>query len=200
MSSNVLKIAVLVSGGGSNLQSIIDAQKEHFFKSKITVVISNKADAYALKRAEENQIETHVVTDDDLLIKIFEEKGIDLIVLAGYLKIISNEILEKYKNRIINIHPSLLPKYGGKGMYGINVHKAVLLASEKESGPTVHQVTNVIDGGEIIIQEKVDIQDCKTAEDVQSKVLNLEHQILKKAIRIMEEKIVSICETNETKR
>ncbi len=193
MSSNVLKIAVLVSGGGSNLQSIIDAQKEKFFTSQIVLVISNKSDAYALKRAQESDIEARVINDDDVLIKVLEEHDIDLIVLAGYLKIISNEILEKYKNRIINIHPSLLPKYGGKGMYGINVHKAVLLAGEKESGPTVHQVTNVIDGGEILIQEKVDITDCKTAEEIQIKVLNLEHQILKKAIKIIEEKIVNIC-------
>lgn len=193
MSSNVLKIAVLVSGGGSNLQSIIDAQKEKFFTSQIVLVISNKSDAYALKRAQESDIEARVINDDDVLIKVLEEYDIDLIVLAGYLKIISNEILEKYKNRIINIHPSLLPKYGGKGMYGINVHKAVLLAGEKESGPTVHQVTNVIDGGEILIQEKVDIKDCKTAEEIQIKVLNLEHQILKKAIKIIEEKIVNIC-------
>lgn len=193
MSSNVLKIAVLVSGGGSNLQSIIDAQKEKFFTSQIVLVISNRADAYALKRAQESDIEARVINDDDVLIKVLEEYDIDLIVLAGYLKIISNEILEKYKNRIINIHPSLLPKYGGKGMYGINVHKAVLLAGEKESGPTVHQVTNVIDGGEILIQEKVDIKDCKTAEEIQIKVLNLEHQILKKAIKIIEEKIVNIC-------
>lgn len=189
MPSNVLKIAVLASGGGSNLQSIIDAQKERFFESKIVVVISNKPDAYALKRAEENDIEHMVVNDDNLLIKIFEEKDIDLIVLAGYLKIISNEILEKYNDRIINIHPSLLPKYGGKGMFGINVHKAVLNAGEKISGPTVHQVTDVIDGGEVIIQEKVDISDCKSAEEIQARVLKLEHQILKKAIKIMEEKL-----------
>ncbi|WP_036931742.1 phosphoribosylglycinamide formyltransferase [Proteocatella sphenisci] len=186
MRNNSLRIAVLVSGSGSNLQALIDAQKQDYFLSEIKIVISNKADSFALKRAEDAGIKTYVIKDNKDLRKLLIENDIDLIVLAGYLKIVSEEILEEYENRIINIHPSLLPKYGGRGMYGINVHRAVFESGDKESGATVHKVTNVIDGGEIIMQNKTDISDCKSAEEIQKKVLKIEHQILKNAIKIME--------------
>lgn len=179
-------MAVLVSGGGSNLQALIEAQKSHYFSSRIEIVISDKADSYALKRAQEAGIETRVVSDDEDLINILAERKIDMLVLAGYLKIISSKVIKKYENMIINIHPSLLPKYGGKGMYGINVHRAVYKSGETESGATVHKVTEIVDGGEIIIQKKTDIRDCVSAEDIQKKVLAVEHEILKKAIKIME--------------
>jgi len=186
MRNNSLRIAVLVSGSGSNLQALIDAQKQEYFLSEIKIVISNKLDSFALKRADDAGIKTYVIKDNDDLKKLLIENKIDLVVLAGYLKIVSAEILEEYKNRIINIHPSLLPKYGGRGMYGINVHRSVFESGDKESGATVHKVTNVIDGGEIIIQNKTDITDCKSAEEIQKKVLKIEHEILKKAIKIME--------------
>lgn len=186
MRNNSLRIALLVSGSGSNLQALIDAQKQDYFLSEIKIVISNKADSFALKRAEDAGIKTYVIKDNKDLRKLLIENDIDLIVLAGYLKIVSEEILEEYENRIINIHPSLLPKYGGRGMYGINVHRAVFESGDKESGATVHKVTNVIDGGEIIMQNKTDISDCKSAEEIQKKVLKIEHQILKNAIKIME--------------
>lgn len=186
MRNNSLRIAVLVSGSGSNLQALIDAQKQEYFLSEIKIVISNKPDSFALKRADDAGIKTYVIKDNDDLKKLLIENKIDLVVLAGYLKIVSAEILEEYKNRIINIHPSLLPKYGGRGMYGINVHRSVFESGDKESGATVHKVTNVIDGGEIIIQNKTDITDCKSAEEIQKKVLKIEHEILKKAIKIME--------------
>lgn len=187
MSINRLNIAVLVSGGGSNLQALIDAESEGYFKSNISLVISNKKDAYALVRAKRNNIKTAVLNEYDSLNRLLEENDIDLVVLAGYLKIIDIEVIEKYKDRIINIHPSLLPKYGGKGMYGVNVHKAVLNANEIESGATVHKVTELIDVGEIVIQKKINIEDCKTPEDIQLKVLKIEHEILKKAIKLIEE-------------
>lgn len=186
MRNNSLRIAVLVSGGGSNLQALIEAKKNGYFSSGIEIVISDKDSSYALKRAQEAGIETSVINDDEDLINILAERNINLLVLAGYLKIISSKVIKKYENMIINIHPSLLPKYGGKGMYGINVHRAVYESGETESGATVHKVTDIVDGGDIVIQEKVDITDCASAEDIQKKVLNVEHEILKKAIKIME--------------
>ena len=187
MSISRLNIAVLVSGGGSNLQALIDAQISGYFKSKINLVISNKSDAYALVRAEKNNIKTTVLNEYDSLYQILEENDIDLVVLAGYLKIIDVNVIEKYKDRIINIHPSLLPKYGGKGMYGINVHRAVFEAGERESGATVHKVTEEVDSGKILIQKKININDCKSPEEIQTKVLTVEHEILKEAVKLIEE-------------
>lgn len=184
MSSN-FKIAVLVSGNGSNLQSLIDAKKNFFFNSEIKIVISNNNNSYALKRANNNNIKNIFINNDNDLNEILIKEKISLIILAGYLKIIPDFILKKYL--IINIHPSLLPKYGGKGMYGLHVHKEVFKNKEIYSGATVHQVTNIIDGGKIIIQEKVNISDCKSPESIQIEVLKVEHNILKKAIKIIEE-------------
>lgn len=187
MSVKGLNIAVLVSGGGSNLQKLIEAQESKYFESEIKLVLSNKSDAYALKRAEDAGIKSVVLSDECALIDILEENSIDLVVLAGYLKIIDDDVISRYKGRIINIHPSLLPKYGGKGMYGLNVHRAVYEAKEKESGATVHQVTNVIDGGEIIIQKSIYVGDAESPEEIQKMVLNIEHEILKQAVKLIEE-------------
>ena len=186
MRNNSLRIAVLVSGSGSNLQALIESQNNKFFSSRIEIVISDNSASYALERAQEAGIETRVINNDNDLLDILIDRKIDLLVLAGYLKIISTEVIKKYQNMIINIHPSLRPKYGGKGMYGMHVHRAVYKSGETESGATVHKVTDVVDGGDIIIQEKIDITDCASAEDIQKKVLTVEHGILKKAIKIME--------------
>ena len=171
MRNNSLRIAVLVSGSGSNLQALIESQNNKFFSSRIEIVISDNSASYALERAQEAGIETRVINNDNDLLDILIDRKIDLLVLAGYLKIISTEVIKKYQNMIINIHPSLLPKYGGKGMYGMHVHRAVYKSGETESGATVHKVTDVVDGGDIIIQEKIDITDCASAEDIQKKVL-----------------------------
>lgn len=187
MSINGLNIAVLVSGGGSNLQKLIEAQKDNYFESEIKLVLSNRADAYGLKRAENAGIKNIVLGKEDSLLDILEKNSIELVVLAGYLKIIDDDVIRRYKGRIINIHPSLLPKYGGKGMYGLNVHKAVFEAKEEESGATVHQVTDVIDGGEIIIQKSIYVGDAESPEEIQKMVLNIEHEILKQAVKLIEE-------------
>lgn len=187
MFASVQKIAVLASGGGTNLQALIDAQKAGFFQSKIGAVISDKEDAYALIRAKENNIPAYVIRSDEDIVKILDENHIDLVVLAGYLKILGKKLLNKYEGRIINIHPSLLPKYGGRGMYGLNVHRAVFEAGEEVSGATVHYVNEVIDGGGILLQEKVDIRGLTTPAEIQKKVLEAEHRILKQAIRKIEE-------------
>lgn len=181
------RIAVFVSGSGSNLESLIKAQEEKYFSSEICLVVSNKKEAYALERAKNHRINTYVEKDSESLLRVLKEEKIDLIVLAGYLKILGKDLLSAYKGRIINIHPSLLPKFGGKGMYGIHVHEAVFAAKEKRSGASVHFVTEEVDGGKIILQSSLNIEKLTSPEDIQQAVLILEHQALKTAIRLCEE-------------
>lgn len=183
-----MKAAVFVSGGGTNLQSLIDAEKEGYFDSKIALVVSDNPRAYGLVRAEEAGIRTFVTKDEKELRAILEKEGIELILLAGYLRILSKELIRSYENRIINIHPSILPLYGGKGMYGLYVHEAVFEKKEEYTGATVHFVTEEIDGGKIILQEKmkIDYEKIKSAEELQKEVLKIEHRIFKEAVRKVE--------------
>lgn len=174
------KLAVLVSGRGSNLQAIIDAKK-----FSVSLVLSDKKEAKALSRAAKVNIPAFHVSKKDRDLKILsylKEHEIDLVVLAGYLKKVGDNILEEYENRIINIHPSLLPKFGGVGMYGLNVHQAVLDNKENESGATVHYVTKEYDQGEIIVQERVAVLESDTAESLAKRVLEVEHRILVEGI------------------
>ncbi|NWO25264.1 phosphoribosylglycinamide formyltransferase [Peptostreptococcaceae bacterium oral taxon 081] len=188
--SNLFNIAVMVSGSGSNLQAIIDNVNLGYIKANIELVISSKQDVYALKRAKENNIKSVVLKDDvKKMLEVLEENDIDLIVLAGYLSIVDKKIIERYENRIINIHPSLIPKYCGKGYYGIKVHKQVIRNKEKVSGATVHYVDNGIDTGEIIIQEHLQVNEDDTAQTLQKRILEIEHKILPKAINIVIEKL-----------
>lgn len=188
-----LRVAVLVSGGGSNLQSIIDATERLYLKSKIVCVISNKEDAYGLERARQHKIEGIYIDPkqeayDHRLLTLLQEKEIDLIVLAGYLKIISPSMIKAFPGQIINIHPSLLPKYGGQGYYGIHVHKAVIAAGEKYSGATVHQVDDGIDTGHTILQKSIPVLAEDTPETLQQRILEeVEHKILVEAILMIEE-------------
>ena len=177
----MFNIAVLISGGGSNLKSLIDNQKEYY---KINVVIADR-DCGGLNIAREANIDAVLIDRKEyrekLSQKIDEELkkyNIDLIVLAGYLSIVDSNFISKWKNKIINIHPSLLPKFGGKGMYGMKDHEAVIKNKEKESGCTVHYVTDTIDGGDIIMQNKVDVLEDDTPEILQKRVLVEEHKIL----------------------
>ena len=188
--SNLFNIAVMVSGSGSNLQAIIDNVNLGYIKANIELVISSKQDAYALKRAKDNNIKSVVLKDDiKKMLEVLEENDIDLIVLAGYLSILDKKIIERYENRIINIHPSLIPKYCGKGYYGIKVHENVIENKEKVSGATVHYVDNGIDTGEIIIQEHLQVNEDDTAQTLQKRILEIEHKILPKAINIVIEKL-----------
>lgn len=173
------RIAVLVSGGGTNLQALIDAQKSGIIKSgEIVLVGSNKADAYALTRAKENGIAGFVMKDEaDLLAKLAEEK-IDLIVLAGFLKILSEDFIRAYENRIINIHPSLIPSFCGKGAYGLKVHEMALEYGVKVTGATVHFVNEIPDGGRIIAQKSVEILEDDTPEVLQRRVMEQAEWIL----------------------
>jgi phosphoribosylglycinamide formyltransferase-1 len=183
----LFKIAVLVSGGGTNLQSIIDAINNREINAQIVAVISSTPNAYALERAKANNIETFVVTKkefinpSDKICDILNKLNIDLVVLAGYLGILKGQILSKYK--IINIHPALLPKFGGVGMYGIHVHEAVISAHETKSGCTVHYVNDKVDGGDIILQRYVDVLPDDTPETLAKRVLIQEHIGLIEAIK-----------------
>lgn len=174
----MLNLVVFASGNGSTLQAIIDAINNNELSATINLVVSNNKDAFALERAKKNNIDTYIISNKDFqsqdeeLYKVLSNYKIDLIVLAGYLKMIGPKLLNKYT--IINTHPSLLPKYGGKGMYGMKVHKAVVEAGEKISGVTLHYVNSEYDKGSIIAQTKVDVLPTDTAEDVSAKVQAVE--------------------------
>ena len=178
----MLKVAVLVSGGGTDLQSIMDACAAKEINAEVKLVISNRKSAYGLERARMAGIRAEWIKDEDLILKCLEEMDIDLVVLAGYLAIVSDKLINRYENRIINIHPSLIPSFCGPGFYGLHVHEAALKRGVKVSGATVHIVSTVVDGGPIILQEAVDISDLITAEEIQARVLKVEHRILPKAV------------------
>ena len=188
----MFKIAVLVSGGGTNLQEIIDNIENKRLNCKIEYIIADR-DCYSLERGRKYNIKSVLLDKKEYgnklsneINKVLENK-VDLIVLAGYLSIIDKDFISNWNNKIINIHPSLLPKYGGKGMYGMNVHEAVIANKEKESGCTVHFVDVDIDTGKILLQRKVDVSNNETPESLQKKVLKEEHQLLIEAI----EKVIS---------
>lgn len=192
----MFKIAVLVSGGGSNLQSLIDKSKSGELKCKVEVVVGDR-ECYGVKRAIEAGISAYTL-DRKILKKslckeidrIISSKEVDLVVLAGFLSIIDEEFVNKWKGKIINIHPSLLPKFGGPGMYGIKVHEAVLNSGEKESGCTVHYVDVGVDSGEIIFQRKVEVLVGDTPEILQKRVLVEEHKLLPESInKIISERV-----------
>ena len=187
------RIAVFVSGSGSNLQSILDAIDSGELNVEVSAVISDNPRAKALRRAESKNIPTFIiekVKDRNAFgNKALELIGseLDLIVLAGFLSILSGKILKIYKNKIINIHPSLIPKYCGKGMYGIKVHEAVLKGKEEISGCTVHFVNEIVDGGDIILQKTVPVKDSDTPESLQQRVLVEEHKALVQVIAMLEQ-------------
>lgn len=181
----MLKIAVLVSGGGTNLQSIIDRCQDQYINGEIVLVVSNRKNAYGLTRAMHANIKTEVIRkNDELLISRLLEEQVDLVVLAGYLAILSEKFITTFKNKIINIHPSLIPSFCGAGYYGLHVHEAALKRGVKVSGATVHFVNEEVDGGPIILQEAVDISDLNTAEEIQNRVLEIEHRILPLAVKL----------------
>ena len=188
---NKKRIAVLVSGGGSNLQSIIDNIEQGNLNCEISYVIADR-ECYGLERAEKHGIKNILLDRKVLKEKLSDEisnvlenddEKTDYIVLAGYLSILSPEFIKKWSRKIINIHPSLLPKFGGKGMYGMNVHRAVIEAKETESGCTIHFVDTGVDTGEIILQMKVPVLSDDTPEILQKRVLEKEHVLLIEGIK-----------------
>lgn len=188
MSQNPIKIAVLVSGGGTNLQALIDAQKAgKITDGVLSLVISNKSDAYALTRAKAAGIPTAVVQKKECgtreafeakIRAVLDENGIGLIVLAGFMCILSESFTAAYPRRILNVHPSLIPSFCGEGFYGLHVHEAALAYGVKVTGATVHFVNEIPDGGEIILQKAVEIQDGDTPEILQKRVMEEAEWIL----------------------
>ena len=188
-------IAVLVSGGGTNLQALIDAEKSGIIKNgKITCVISSNPDAYALERARNNSIETEVIRRKDFdnfsdydkaLTALLKSKNVDLIVLAGFMTILGHEVINAFENRIINIHPALIPSFCGEGFYGLRVHEAALEKGVKLSGATAHFVNEECDGGPIIIQKAVEVKDGDTPEVLQKRIMEqAEWKILPEAVSL----------------
>lgn len=183
--SDKTKVAVLVSGGGTNLQALIDKiAAGEIPEAEIVEVISSREDAFALERAARAGIRTVVAKSQADVLSELKSSGAEMVVLAGYMKVLSPEIIENYRNRIINIHPSLIPKYCGKGFYGIRVHQAVIAGGETESGATVHYVDEGVDTGRIILQEKVPVLPGDTPEELAARVLVTEHRILAEGLRI----------------
>lgn len=189
----MLRITVMVSGGGTNLQAIIDGiENGSIPNAEIVRIISSNPNAYSLERAKKHRIGSMVIGKSNYpdinertreIIAALDEVKTDLVVLAGYMSILEPRLIEAYRGKIINIHPSLIPKYCGAGFYGKHVHEAVLAAGECESGATVHFVDEGVDTGPIIIQEKVSVLDGDTAETLAARVLETEHKILQEAVK-----------------
>ena len=199
------KIVVLVSGGGTNLQALIDAQNRgELGGGRITCVISSRADAYALVRAKENGIPTRVIPRKSFLtqeayssamLEAFYEEFADLIVQAGFMTILDKSICRAYPNKMMNVHPALIPSFCGKGYYGLHVHEAVLEKGVKVTGATVHFVNEVCDGGPIILQKAVAVQQGDTPETLQKRVMEeAEWKILPEAVRLFCEDKLTVCD------
>ena len=198
---NKVKTAVLVSGGGTNLQAIIDAVAADIIKSaELSLVVSNNPSAYAITRAQGAGIPVEIISKKECgnqdaferkLIDTLEEYGIELIVLAGFMSILSENFTRRYDHRIINVHPSLIPSFCGKGFYGLKVHEAALAYGVKVTGATVHFVNEIPDGGEIILQKSVSVKKDETPESLQQRVMRqAEWIILPRAVELVSKEII----------
>ena len=196
----MIRIAVMVSGGGTNLQALIDAQNRGMFPNgKIVLVIASQEGAYALKRAEQAGIETVVIARKSYVsselfdlanVTALKDHEIDLVVLAGYLSILGTSVIQAYPERILNIHPSLIPSFCGKGFYGLKVHEEALKRGVKVTGATVHFVNEIPDGGRILIQKPVEVKEDDTPEILQKRVMEeAEWIILPEAVRMVSERL-----------
>jgi phosphoribosylglycinamide formyltransferase 1 len=202
-----LNLCVLASGSGSNLKAIINAGRLGKIRSKVVLVISNNSASKALTTAEQNKIPAYHLSQklflsqsefDKKFLSLLKEYKIDLIILAGYMKMVSPAVTKKYKNRILNIHPALLPEFGGKGMYGLNVHEAVIKSGADVTGATVHLVDDVYDNGAVMLQKEVKVKPGDTAESLQKRVLRVEHKLYPEAIKLFEEGKILIKENKVT--
>lgn len=192
-----MNICVFASGGGSNFRALIEARNAGKFESNISLLITNNSGCGAVQTAKEFGIKTEHISRlkyedlcdeeyDDVFLSVLRESEIDFIVLAGYMKKIPDAVVDRFEKRIINIHPALLPKFGGEGMYGMNVHRAVIESGEKESGITIHFVNKEYDRGEVILQKRLSVVEGESAESLQERVLELEHRYLAEVIRSIE--------------
>ncbi len=199
------RIGVLISGGGTNLQALIDKAEANYFNASVEIVISNCKDAYGLQRAKTHGIKTEVVDKrqfeseaefNKAMIEILKNNAVHLVVLAGFLSILSREFVNTFKNQILNIHPALIPSFCGKGFYGKRVHQAALDYGVKITGATVHFVDAGTDTGPIVLQKAIEIDNNDDADSLQKKVLKLEHQLLPLAVKLFFENKLQIIETN----
>ena len=197
MANKKLNLAVFISGSGSNLQALIDACAAADFPAQIALVLSNNPKAFGLQRAQKAGLPTVLVNHKDFksreefeskITEVLKPHPIDLICLAGFMRILTPGFVDKWANRIINTHPALLPRHGGQGMYGEHVHKAVLAAGDPESGPTIHYVTAGVDQGPVILQRKISVLPGDTPETLASRVLEQEHIAYPEAIRLLAQK------------
>jgi len=179
-----LNLGFLCSHGGSNMQAIIETVKSKKLNAELCVVISNNPNAGAIEKAKNENIPNFIVNEktnpnkvDEEIIRIFKLYKVDTVILAGYMKLVSQQLIEAFENRVLNIHPSLLPKFGGKGMFGMNVHKAVLEAKETRSGATVHTVNSIYDDGKILAQVEVPVFSEDTVEILAERILKEEHKL-----------------------
>ena len=198
MNENV-RLAVLISGSGTNLQSIIDNCANGSIPAQVALVISSHEDAYGLVRARQAGIDTIVYrrkefpdgqAADDYLLSVLDKYRIDLIALAGYLKMVPPAIISRFRHRIVNIHPGLLPHYGGKGMYGHFIHEAVIRNKEKETGVTIHIVDEIYDHGQVLAVEKVPVFPEDTPDELAARVLKMEHALYPKVLKEMIERLI----------
>lgn len=198
--SRKARAAVFISGGGTNLQSLIDSCAGKDFPAEITFVMSSNEEAYGLERARKHSIPCRVIKRNeydssdafsDAILEELRKHRVDIICLAGYMKLLPRKVVSTYRDFILNIHPALLPKFGGKGMYGMKVHQAVIAAGESESGPTAHLVDEIYDHGEIVTQKKVPVLPDDTPEVLQKRVLVAEHELYPEALRILAMRIIS---------
>ena len=196
-----LNLCVLASGSGTNLKAILNAAKLRKISSRVVLVISNNSGSGALKTAARSDIPAYHLSQKQFstekefnvrMLSLLKKYSTDMIVLAGYMKMLSPVIIRKFRTRIINIHPALLPAFGGKGMYGMNVHQAVISSGVKTSGATVHLVDEIYDNGAVIIQKEVPVKPGDDAEKLRKRVLRAEHKLYPEAIKLFEEKKVSI--------
>jgi len=192
MENKRARLAVLISGGGTNLQALIDAVKTGILSADIVYVVSSRRDAYGLERAAKEGIETFVFkakkypspqeAEHDLLARL-QERKIDFVALAGYLKLVPLTVIRAFRNRVVNIHPARLPEYGGKGMYGHHVHEAVIAAGDTESGPTVHLVDEVYDHGKILEHASVPVLPDDTPDTLAARILVQEHRLYPRVLQ-----------------
>lgn len=196
-----MNVAVFASHGGSDLQAIIDGCKNNKMNAQVVAVISNNSDSMALQRARNEKIPAYHLSakksgsEDSLakeILDVLSKHGVDMIFLAGYMRMLHISVLEKYDHRIFYIHPALLPKFGGKGMYGMNVHKAVIEAGETETGVTIHRVNAEYDSGEIVAQTKVPVMEGDTPETLAARVLAREHEFLVEVLSDISEGKIAI--------
>ena len=190
-----VRLAVLASGGGSNLQAILDYFGARSDAAKVVLVAANRAHAGALDRARSAGVPAEVIADPadgPAIARLLDSHRVECIALAGYLKLVPREITSKWRGRIVNIHPALLPKFGGAGMYGHRVHAAVLAAGEKESGATVHEVDDAYDRGAILAQERVPVEPSDTADTLAARVLAAEHRLYPRTLDALARKLITL--------